>query len=65
MHKIFVNFLNGETTLIDGLKEENPEMFNKLHDLWMIHTYFWTLLGLKIETKKGGILKAYRARIWT
>jgi hypothetical protein len=44
MHKIYQNFLIGESQLIDGFKEENQEDYKKIIDLWTIlsknHKFF-------------------------
>ena len=57
MHKIYANFLRGDTTLIDGFKDENPQLFHKLHDLWMIlsknHKYFSTPKTTKAQKEEA------------
>ena len=57
MHKSYAAFLRGDTTLIDGFKESNTELFDKLHDLWMIlsknHKYFSTPKTSKHEKEEA------------
>ena len=36
IHKIYSDFLEGNTTLIDGFKTDDPELYEKLHELRMI-----------------------------
>ena len=44
MHKIYLNFLSGETKLTDCLRDSDPEAFQHLNELWMIlskaHNFF-------------------------
>ena len=62
MHKIFKNFLDGETTLIDGFKHDKPEMFAKLHELWLIlsknHQYFSTPKTTTAEKEEAADVSA-------
>ena len=63
MHKIFKNFLDGETTLIDGFRHDNPELFEKFHDLWLIlsknHKYFATPKTTTAEKEAAANVSAY------
>ena len=62
MHKIFKNFLDGETILIDVFRDDDPELFEQLHDLWMIlslnHKYFSTPKTTSVEKEKAASTSA-------
>ena len=57
MHKVYSAFLRGDTSLIDGFKDSNPQLFDKLLDLWMIlsknHKYFSTPKTTKSEKEEA------------
>ena len=62
MHKIYSAFLRGDTSLIDGFKDSNPQLFDKLLDLWMIlsknHKYFSTPKTTKSEKEEAAKVSA-------
>ena len=53
MHKIYYNFLNGESKLIDGFKESHTDLYKQLLDLWIIlsknHKYFAKFAKLSLQ----------------
>ena len=53
MHKVYKNFLNGESKLIDVFKEDHPELHKQFHELWMIlsknHQFFSKPFATKEE----------------
>ena len=62
MHKVYSAFLRGDTSLIDGFKDSNPQLFDKLLDLWMIlsknHKYFSTPKTNKLEKEEAAKVSA-------
>ena len=62
MHKVYSAFLRGDTSLIDGFKDSNPQLFDKLLDLWMIlsknHKYFSTPKTTKSEKEEAAKVSA-------
>ena len=62
MHKIYSAFLRGDTSLIDGFKDNKPQLFDKLLDLWMIlsknHKYSSTPKTTKSEKEEAAKVSA-------